>query len=116
MSLFRNDEKPSEMPRQRFADLLCGRAGKVGAKLDVVVLHLAFVAGYAASVALGAHERGQTTLAPARMPRSLPSGEREANAVVAGIKAEGYINRKMDKSFKVSSMLPAGSFAKGVSA
>ena len=51
---------------------------------------------------------GITTLAPAKIPLSLPSGDNVAKAVVAGIKAEGCINRKMEMSFKVMSILPDG--------
>ena len=58
---------------------------------------------------------GITTLAPASIPRSRPSGARVAKAVVAGMSASGSISRKMESNRKVCSMLPGADVPKGVS-
>lgn len=58
---------------------------------------------------------GITTLAPASMPFSRPSGVRLARAVVEGINASGCISRKMESSVSVCVRLPGGQEAKGVS-
>ena len=49
---------------------------------------------------------GMTTLAPASIPCSRPSGVRVASAVVAGISADGCIRRKMDNKRSVRSTVP----------
>ena len=55
------------------------------------------------------------TFAPLRMPFSRPSGATVPRAVVAGRRMFGFIRRIIERRKQVSSAVPAGKSAKGVS-
>ena len=58
---------------------------------------------------------GIRTLAPDKIPFSLPLGSRVPNAVVEGNSAFGSISLNIPMRNRVRSTLPAGKSAKGVS-